>query len=234
MSRWLYPFERRAVRTRLLRLGVPLAVVLLVLLLFDRAIFHWVYAGARAATPADAELVRQRFESFGWVAALRSAGYLGTWIVVAVALYVRPRGREARGPALESFLIVAAAALAGASAEILKPIVGRVRPLFTDGRTMFRSVKGDMAEGVDPHAVSYGMASSHAAVAFGAACMVLFLYGRPGWVALGVAAGCGLTRMIAGAHFASDVFVGAVLGYAWARLVRPGGWWGDQKGLLLP
>jgi membrane-associated phospholipid phosphatase len=75
-----------------------------------------------------------------------------------------------------------------------------------------------------------GLPSSHAAVAFAAGFMVWFVYPRAGPVALAVAAGCGLTRMLAGAHFGTDVFVAGVVGYAIARLLRPGGWAGHRKG----
>ena len=115
--------------------------------------------------------------------------------------------------------------LAGAAAEILKPLVGRIRPMFTDGRHLFRHVTG-----LTDDQISYGMASSHAAVAFGAAFAILFVYGGPGWVALAVAAGCGVTRMMTGAHFATDVYIAAVLGYAFARVVCPR----EREGLLLP
>jgi len=61
------------------------------------------------------------------------------------------------------------------------------------------------------------MASSHTAVAFGAAAMLARLFPGARIVWYGVAAGCALTRVASGAHFMSDVVVGALLGWlaAW-------------------
>ena len=40
-------------------------------------------------------------------------------------------------------------------------------------------------------------------------------------------------RVVSGAHFASDIFAAALLGYAVARLLRPGGWRGLNPRPLL-
>jgi membrane-associated phospholipid phosphatase len=142
------------------------------------------------------------------------------WLVVALVL-------AAAGRLADGVRIAAGAALGGIFAEALKPVVGQVRPHLVEGAHRYWRVEG--VEGL-----SYGMASSHAAVAFGAAWGIVFLYGRAGWIVLGLAAACALERMMAGAHFATDVYVGAVLGYAGARLVRAGGWAGVREGLLVP
>jgi undecaprenyl-diphosphatase len=56
------------------------------------------------------------------------------------------------------------------------------------------------------------MPSSHALVAFAGAAALARLFPRatPIWYALAV--GCGITRLLSGAHFLSDVVVGALIG----------------------
>ena len=71
-------------------------------------------------------------------------------------------------------------------------------------------------------------------MAFGAAFMVWFLWPAAGLVALLGAGLCGLTRLMAGGHFLSDVLGAALVGYAMSRLMRPGSWRGGDRGPFLP
>ena len=66
------------------------------------------------------------------------------------------------------------------------------------------------------------MPSSHAAVAFGGAWMLAALYPRAAPIALALAAGCALTRVLEGDHWLSDVVAAGALGWAVARACRPG------------
>jgi membrane-associated phospholipid phosphatase len=213
MSRWLFKFERGLLWEQVRRWAIAVLAVYLVLYWTDRGVFHWLYVGAAS---------RGEFEARGWAAMLKSAGYLPVWMAVGAVLALLGRGADGAR-------VVGAAALGGALAEALRPIVGQVRPMFTDGAHVYQHSR--LLDGVP---ISFGMASSHAGVAFGAACALAFLYGRAGLVALVLAAGCGVERMMAGSHFATDIYVGALLGYASARLVRPGGWRGIAEGLVLP
>ena len=219
MSRWLFKFERGLAWERGRRWAIAILAGYLVLYWVDRAIFHWSYVGAGMDKDA-AQGAREAFEGRLWAQMLRLTGYLPVWLAVGAVLAVSRR-------AMDGLRIVAAAALGGGLAEVLKPLVGQVRPRFTDGVHMFRHAT-DFADSE----ISYGMASSHVGVAFGAACTLVFLYGRAGWAAVVLAAGCGVERVMAGSHFATDVYVAALLGYASARLVRPGGWTG--QGPMLP
>ena len=56
------------------------------------------------------------------------------------------------------------------------------------------------------------MPSSHTLVAFGAAAALAALFPRTRWVWYALAAGCGVSRVLAQAHFLSDVTVAAVVG----------------------
>ncbi len=221
MSRWLFMFERQLAWGRGRRWAIALLVGLLVLYWMDGTLYRWVYVGAGAGGEA-ARQAREQFEARSWAAMLKGAGYWPVWLVVGAVL-----GAAARAAA--GARVAGAAALGGLFAEAIKPVVGQIRPHLVGGAHRYWS-----AADVPAGELSYGMASSHAAVAFGAAWMLVFLYGRPGWVVLALAAGCGVERMMAGAHFATDVYVAGVLGYAGSRLVRPGGWAGQREGLMLP
>lgn len=72
------------------------------------------------------------------------------------------------------------------------------------------------------------MPSSHAAVAFGGAWAVALLWPRLKGLALFLACGCGVTRMLTGDHFLSDVVAAGLLG--WGAAVVAGRWVGVARG----
>lgn len=153
-------------------------------------------------------------ESKDWYQLLRQIGYLPTWLIVAGALALTARDASRVTWRFHALPVALSAATSGAIAEILKIIVMRHRP-GDDGHYRFAWLLENFDRGP-----GFGMPSSHAAVAFGGAFMVSYLYRGACWVMMPLAIGCGLTRMIAGAHFATDVYVAAIVG------------WGVSKGLL--
>jgi len=184
-------------------------------------------------------------ESKDWYRTLRVAGYLGTWLIVAALFWTHdtaatrkhlkptPATQNATSPDgwwRRGIFPLAAALLAGAAAEALKPLVGRYRPNATPPNT-------DPIEGTHVFAPfadrlaafsqnDLGMASSHAAVAFAAAAAVGLMLPLTRPILYALAAGCAMTRIIAGAHFLSDTAVAAILGIAAAHLL----WKLDTKG----
>ena len=188
----------------LLLMGIALAATWKL----DRDIYHATYVG-----PDKLPVV----EAFDWYKLFRIVGYWPTWIAIGGALILQQRPWRTsafRAGNWGGALVIVAAGLAGGIAEALRPIVGRLRPYQTDGFHRYNGLPDDPTM----HA-SLGGPSSHTAVAVGAACMIFFLWPRPGLIALVLAAGCAWTRMISGAHFASDVVAGAILGYACARVL---------------
>lgn len=171
--------------------------------------------------------MRVRYPGAGdadWGRMLRVAGYVPTWVLVSIALVLIDRARLRAGwaPAFpfrdmwsRGVLLAGAAAASGLLAEGVKLVVRRERPQIADGRVVyaFRALADQTLS-----TAGLGMASSHAAVAFGAGFMLWRLHpaGWPVWLALGV--GCAATRVLSSAHFVSDVVAGAVVGYAvaWA------------------
>ncbi|MFT5685606.1 MAG: membrane-associated phospholipid phosphatase [Myxococcota bacterium] len=138
--------------------------------------------------------------------ALRVAGFLPVWIAIGTALALHTR-RRAVGIGL-----VLSAGLSGLLAEVGKLAIRRGRPGDVAGY-VFHPLPPDLST------AGLGMPSSHAAVAFGGAFLVARLYPRAAPVVVLWAVGCGLTRMLDGAHFLSDVVVAAGLGWLVARAV---------------
>jgi membrane-associated phospholipid phosphatase len=173
--------------------------------------------------PAD-EAAKVAFEKRDVVQMLRSMGYVPTWIAIGAAAWLLRLGERGRmsghtgSGAWRGWLITISAALAGGLAELLKLIVARERPGI-DGAYVWRGLFSGFT-----NPGNLGMASSHAGVAFGGAFMVMLLHPRAAWVVLPLAMGCATVRVGTGAHYLSDVWVGAVLGYVaavgLARLTR--------------
>jgi membrane-associated phospholipid phosphatase len=154
-----------------------------------------------------------------WWQVFRQAGNLMPWCFVACAFMLHdirllnprqlPRGSRSaflhRGS-----MIVLSAGFAGLAAEILKGISQRGRPI---GLGVYRFGWVEEVRG-------YGLASSHAAVAFGAAFMVGRLFPGAFWPIFILACGTAYSRITPGAHYLSDLYVAGVL--AW--LVSRGLW----------
>jgi membrane-associated phospholipid phosphatase len=85
--------------------------------------------------------------------------------------------------------------------------VRRARPGPHDGLYAYLPWTGDWSTG------AMGFPSTHAIVAFAGAFAMARLSPRSGPVWLALGAGCGLTRLLDGRHFLSDVVAAAVL--AW-------------------
>lgn len=148
----------------------------------------------------------------GWGRLLRLAGYLPLWALVALALGLEdwvPRLRSTlRRATGRAFLLFASPALAGLAAEVLKLLFRRERPGLTAGAHVFRPWSD-----LPWSTAALGLPSSETAVAFGAAAMLARLFPRATVLWYGLAAGCALTRVASGAHFLSDVTLGALVGY---------------------
>jgi membrane-associated phospholipid phosphatase len=154
-----------------------------------------------------------------WGRMLRIAGFLPTWAVVSVALVLcapvsglAPNIRRWR-----AFLPLIAASVGGIVAEVLKLLLRRERPEAHAGAYVFRSWSNQpLSTG------GLALPSSHALVAFAAAAMLARLYPRARWLWYALAAGCALTRVLARAHFLSDVTLAAIIGWAVAALLWRG------------
>lgn len=145
-----------------------------------------------------------------WGRLLRVMGFLGTWVALAVAVALHEGTEPARRALAKrrAWLLFWSAALGGVVAEVGKLLLRRERPQVHDGLYGFR----DFADRTFSTA-GLALPSSHALVAFGGAAMLARLYPRARWVGYTLAIGCAVSRVMARAHFLSDVVLAAGLGW---------------------
>jgi membrane-associated phospholipid phosphatase len=188
---------------------LALALGLLALTFADR----WLWAHLKVA---DVTALERK----DWYQFLRTLGSLYIWLAAGAMLILAAPGSMARGQAatlaiVRGGLLILSAALGGGAAELLKLLTHRLRPGDT-GEYLFRHfIDGLTGPGAEQlRKVGFGLASSHTGVAFGAAFMLARLFPKTAPLALALAAGCALTRLLSGAHFATDVYVAVVMSYA--------------------
>jgi membrane-associated phospholipid phosphatase len=201
---YLSPIERTHARIRRLVLALALSLGLLVLTLLDQAIWQ-----ALLLDP-DKSLERK-----DWWQLFRQFGSLLFWLLLGLCLVLHDARRArirtphlslADSGALHRGLMVAlAAGLSGGAAELLKGLSQRARPGET-GVYRFGWIEGDVG--------GFGLASSHAGTAFGGAIMLGWFFPALRWPLMLIALMCATTRVIVGAHYATDVYVAIVLSYA--------------------
>jgi membrane-associated phospholipid phosphatase len=149
-----------------------------------------------------------------WGRLLRVYGSLVLWAPLALSVWLEARARAPDRARRAGLLLLGGPLAAGAVAEVIKLLVRRERPGLHDGGYVFRSF-GDRPF----YTGDIGFPSSHAMVAFAGAAVLARLFPRTAPVVYLLAAGCGLTRILAHAHFASDVVAGAIAGWAVVALL---------------
>ena len=146
----------------------------------------------------------------------RIFGYLPLWLLAAIALWTQTRDRRA------ALLLALVPTAGGALCGILQVLLRRERPLLHDGHYVFRAFADRPLHGAE-----FGLPSSHAMVAFSGAWLLCRFYPRawPVWIAM--ATGCAVTRVLAQAHFLSDVVVAGVA--AWFLVAVVWSRWGETR-----
>lgn len=149
----------------------------------------------------------------------RQVGHLSVWAILAIAswmLWGHTRHRARNWFAL-GLAVITAPLVAGMCAELGKRLIGRLRPGIADdtGAYVFKPLFSAFADDSN-----LGIPSSHATVAFAGAFIITRLYPTLGPLALVMATGCALTRLLTGAHYATDVWAGACIAYAAADVVH--------------
>lgn len=172
---------------------------------------------------------REHLDTQLWYLILRHTGSLWTWLAVGAALVGIAAIRRAQYPPtpiwLHGLFVVLAAAASGLAAELCKLVIARERPATIETLDtglealvwqgyQFRGLFAGFADGSN-----LGLPSSHAATAAGGAFALALLYPRVGLLAVALAAGCGISRLLTGAHFATDAYAGLVLGLILSRLL---------------
>jgi membrane-associated phospholipid phosphatase len=148
--------------------------------------------------------------------------------LVLFALHQLDRGRRWAIPR-----VLACALAAGAIANLLKILLLRIRPndLPADFTGTVWDTFGRWLPMLSGESGGQSFPSAHTAAAVGLAAALIWLYpnGRLLFTALAVLVGC--QRIVAGAHYPSDVLVGAAAGCLAATLLLHVGWlpvWFDE------
>lgn len=189
----------------------PWLVGLAIAMCWDRAVYLHVRFGAHAATPELAAEAATAMESRAWYKFLWVLGRVEPWLFVAAAMLFADFGGDAtrskRGVRRAVFLALSVV-LAGLATELGKLVFRRLRPDQTDGWYAFRAWTEDFWS-----ARNLGLPSSHAGVAFGAAFALCWMFPRAAPVFIAAGIGCAVSRVLAGAHFLSDVLVGTAIAF---------------------
>lgn len=197
------PLERRHVRLARLRTAGVVALACVLALWLDRPVY--------LLTAGD----EQSMERNDWYQMFRAVGFLPTWLFLGGAMaLIEWRERAARPTGL---IIMGSAAATGLLAELLKVLLGRHRP-DERGHLDWNPLLGAIYD-PDKYGSSLGLPSSHAAVAFGGAMAMAMLYPGARWVALAAAAGCAITRLLAGAHALSDLLLAGLIAWGVAAVL---------------
>lgn len=156
-----------------------------------------------------ARVYHERLYDLDWARFLREMGWWPSWAIAALALWLRRRGADPAGAKRSALLLAGSPALGGIVCEVMKLLIRRERPEFGGGEWIFRAWD-------DQTFSTAGLAtpSSHTMVAFAGATMAARIFPGARWVFYTLAAGCAATRVLAHAHFVSDVTLGALLGWA--------------------
>lgn len=178
----------------------------------------WIVAGCALSLLATLldhsvyqSIVYARVYETDWGRALRMVGYWPTWIIVSIALWLD--GRPPLGP-WRAQVLALAVTVAGIGDEVLKLLIRRERPNAHDGMSVFRPFTQHPFS-----SAGLSTPSSHAVLAFAAAATMARLFPRSTWMWYLLAAGCAVTRLLARAHFFSDVVSGAFVGAGAAYII---------------
>jgi len=171
-------------------------------------------AAFAAWDPAEARWFRDSTSFHGFNRVFSSnATAIGT-VAAPVALYLA--GLATKDVKAQRTALLAGEAVANAEilSEALKTVTKRARPAsFPAGSKLSDSwFEGSRTGGSFP--------SGHTIAAFSLATIIARRYGNHRWVpwvSYGAAAAVGFSRLSLSAHYASDVFAGAFLGYAVSR-----------------
>ncbi|MCC5822834.1 MAG: phosphatase PAP2 family protein [Phycisphaerales bacterium] len=204
LVRYYGPAERRAHRRAWWRNAGLLLAGFVVLTLLDVPLVYLFYIEDREPLQ-NSDLYRL----------VRVVGTLWLWLLVMWIVRRHDRVWDRAGS------LFFAPIIAGLSCEGLKLVIARERPVLDtetlrSGWYAFRPLFSGFSD-----ASNLGFPSSHAAVAF-AGCMCLAAWmPRAKWIFIGLAVSCGVARMLIGAHYATDIYVGALIGWGWARFFEP-------------
>ncbi len=185
------------------------------LLLLAHTLDHHAYHALAISKPTLSE-----WESHAWYRTIKSVGELPVWLIVGLILVVADRLRRVQRWWPRALAVPLGAACAGLTAELLKLILSRERPTrLIDGEFHFQGYVWHAPLSGFIDSANLGLPSSHAATAFGGAIALGLVLPRARYPAWALASLCAFSRVVASAHWLSDVVLGAIVGYALAMFV---------------
>lgn len=119
---------------------------------------------------------------------------------------------------------------AGITADLIKLVVGRIRPHHFNFHGNVWSTFTGLFPILSGGSTQQSFPSAHVAVAAGLTTVLVRLYPRAAWLFVVLAALAGCQRILCGAHYVSDVFVGAAVGLIFARMVLSTRWFALPAG----
>lgn len=145
-------------------------------------------------------------------------------LLALIAIYFATPNRDRR-----VYRIFAGTCVAGLSANLVKLCVSRTRPraFDFDQQELLNSFVGYFLFG-DGGSKSQSFPSAHTASAFGFAAMLTWAYPRGRNAFLILAFCVGLHRITTSAHYPSDVFIGATVGWSVAWFFTGKTWFGTK------
>lgn len=201
----------------MMRINRQIALSFLSLLILATASYLWIDQPLARFCHVLIPGITQLFQ---WVTELgKSTPYLiGFLLLFAFFKYIRRWPMAAR----RFLFLFAGIALSGLASDVIKPLAGRFRPKLLFESNLF---------GFEPFRLGYeynSFPSGHAATIFALAAALALLFPRWRIPLFILAAVVGLSRLIVGAHYLSDVLAGAYVGvmtvYLLTRLCRRRGW----------
>ncbi len=230
-------------RVPLWRRAAPWAIVFLVCCAWDRAIWlmatregvvklEWLeklitgdvfWASIKGAAHLNLNAIGDALLGAAY-GAVYMFGRLWPWIGLAMYFIFRywggTDGSKVREGLRRGVFVFLVPALAGLSAELLKLVTRRQRPEMADG--MYGFLPWPKVSLLTPefwNPAHLGLASSHAAVAFGGALAAGLLLPKWRIPLVALAALCTISRVAVGAHFLSDAFAGVAIAFGMFALV---------------
>jgi len=133
------------------------------------------------------------------------------WILPLLVLiyWLLFRG-EKRGRITFVILIVTVVLIDAVSAQIIKPMIGRIRPSHAIP---------EMINLLVPPGGKFSFVSNHSANAFGLSVILGYFYPPWKWKVTGLAFIIAFSRVYVGVHYPADVFFGALFGYGTAWVI---------------
>ena len=205
---------RRPFNRRLLFVVIGLAIAGIAALALDIPVTLFL-----KAKPLHKELAR--------ILNLAEIGGHGTgaaMILIGALVIARPNWRRFSDRLL-ALRLIGGTYLGGLIVDIFKLLIPRVRPhsamLESSSQAMDTFGRQLLEAGSHSRSALMSFPSGHAAVAFGLAASLSWYFpaGRPAFIALAILAS--LQRLFSGAHYLSDICIGAGLGLVGAWLCMP-------------